>query len=202
MCVRERVHACMCAWVRACVHVCVHVCMCAFMCACMCACVRVCVRACVCACVLACVRAYVPVSWARRQELSRAILINKFSDHQPYFICLNTISYEGPPPKYIKVTTQSYEAISNFANEIINSDILERLNKTSNADPNTNYNILHDSIERAKEAHLPDKIVKFKKHKHKKNGWITSGILRSIKHRDGMYKKLKSEKPNSHNNKN
>ena len=105
---------------------------------------------------------------------------------------------EAPPPKYIKVTTQSYEAISNFANEIINSDILERLNKTSNADPNTNYNILHDSIERAKEAHLPDKIVKFKKHKHKKNGWITSGILRSIKHRDGMYKKLKGEKPNSH----
>ncbi len=40
-----------------------------------------------------------------------------------------------------------------------------------------------------KEAHRPDKIVKLKKHKHKKNGWITSGILRSIKHRDGMYKK-------------
>ena len=86
------------------------------------------------------------------------ILINKFSDHQPYFICLNTISYEAPPPKYIKVTTQSYEAISNFANEIINAAILERLNKTSNADPNTNYNILHDSIEMAKDAHLPDKI--------------------------------------------
>ena len=96
------------------------------------------------------------------------ILINTFSDHQPYFICLNTISYEAPPPKYIRVT---YEAISN---------------------------ILHDSIERAKYAHLPDKIVKLKKHKHMKNSWITSGILRSIKHRDGMYKKLKSEKPNSH----
>ena len=78
-----------------------------------------------------------------------------------------------------KVTTKSYEAISNFANEIINADILERLNKTSNADPNTNYNILHDSIERAKDAHLQDKIVKFKKHKHKKNS-------------------LKSEKPNYH----
>ena len=78
----------------------------------------------------------------------------------------------------------------------MNADILERLNKTSNADPNTSCNILHDSIERAKDAHLLDKIVKLKKkHKHKKNSWITSGILRSIKHRDGMYKKLKSEKP-------
>ena len=96
------------------------------------------------------------------------ILFKTFSDHQPHFICINTISYEAPPPKYIKVTTQSYEAISNFANEIINADILERLNKTSNADPNTNYNILHDCIESAKNAHLPDKIVKFKKHKHKK----------------------------------
>ena len=82
------------------------------------------------------------------------ILINTFSDHQPYFICLNTISYEAPPPKYIKVTTQSYEAISN---------------------------ILHDSIERAKDAHLPDKIVKFKKHKHMKNSWITSTETECIK---------------------
>ena len=119
------------------------------------------------------------------------ILINKLSDHQPYFICLNTISYEAPPPKYIKVTTQSYEAISNFANEIIYADILERLNKTSNADPNTNYNILHDSIEMAKDAHLPDKIVKFKKHKHKKNSWITSGILRSISTETECIKNLK-----------
>ena len=68
------------------------------------------------------------------------ILIKTFSDHQPYFICLNTISYEAPPPKYIKVTTQSYESISNFAIEIINADILERLNKKSSLDPNTNYN--------------------------------------------------------------
>ena len=71
----------------------------------------------------------------------------------------------GSPPKYIKVTTQSYEAISNFANEIINADILERLNKRSNADPNTNYNILHDSIERAKDAHLPDRKRYFKVNK-------------------------------------
>ena len=41
-------------------------------------------------------------------------------------------------------------------------------------------------------------MVKFKKHRNKKNKWITSGILRSIKHRDGMYKKLKTENPNSH----
>ena len=41
-------------------------------------------------------------------------------------------------------------------------------------------------------------MVKLKKHKNNKNKWITSGILRSIKHRDGMYKKLKTENPNSH----
>ena len=44
------------------------------------------------------------------------ILINTFSDHQPYFICLNNISYEAPTPKYVKITTQSYEALSIFAN--------------------------------------------------------------------------------------
>ena len=33
--------------------------------------------------------------------------------------------------------------------------------------------------------------MKFNKYKHKRSPWITSGILRSIKFRDGLYKNLK-----------
>ncbi len=39
-------------------------------------------------------------------------------------------------------------------------------------DPNINYNILHDTIQSTKELHMPFKIVRYNKYKHKKvNGF-------------------------------
>ena len=66
------------------------------------------------------------------------------------------------------------------------------LDKNINADPNNNYNIVHDTIHKARIQHLSTKKVKFNKHKHKKNDWITLGIIKSIKFRDNLYKTLKS----------
>ena len=42
------------------------------------------------------------------------------------------------------------KAMSNFANEIINSNIMEKLDQTPLSDPNNNYNILMDVLENAK----------------------------------------------------
>ena len=44
---------------------------------------------------------------------------------------------------------------------------------------------------------LPSKYVKYNKHKHKKNKWITNGIIRSIKFRDNLYRQLKHTVPGS-----
>ena len=41
------------------------------------------------------------------------------------------------------------------------------------------------------------KIVKFKKYKHKRNNWITHGIIKSIKFRDNLYKQVKMTNTNS-----
>ena len=38
---------------------------------------------------------------------------------------------------------------------------------------------------------MPDRYVKFHKHRHKKNKWITTGILRSINFGDNLYIKFK-----------
>ena len=38
---------------------------------------------------------------------------------------------------------------------------------------------------------LPQKFVKFNKHKHKKSKWITNEIVRSMASRDRLYAKLK-----------
>ena len=72
-------------------------------------------------------------------------------------------------------------------NEIIESEIYNKLDKSRSADTNMNYDIIHDAILIAKEKHMPCKLVKFKKHKHKKSKWITQGLLKSIRYRDKLY---------------
>ena len=49
-------------------------------------------------------------------------------------------------------------------------------------DPNINYNIFENILDlQAINKHIPLKQNKFNKHKHKRNKWITLGIIKSIK---------------------
>ncbi len=58
-------------------------------------------------------------------------------------------------------------------NKIQTSNILSDIKLNLTQDPNINYNIMHDVIQYAKTSHIPNKIVKFNKYKHKKSKWIT-----------------------------
>ena len=60
----------------------------------------------------------------------------------------------------------------------------EKKDKNILADPNINYRLLESAIMKANNKYMPIKTVKFQKYKHKRNDWITLGILNSIKHRD------------------
>ena len=51
----------------------------------------------------------------------------------------------------------------------------------------THLSLLQD----AKDKHLPVRKIKFNKYKHKKNNWITRGILKSIKTKNKLYKVLR-----------
>ena len=64
-------------------------------------------------------------------------------------------------------------------------------------DPNLTYNMLEQVMSSAKEKHLTPKKVKINHYKHKKNPWITKGILNSIKFRDKLYKKTRLTDPGS-----
>ena len=52
-------------------------------------------------------------------------------------------------------------------------------------------------FEQQKIKHMPTKLVKFNKYKHKKAKWITQGLLNLIRFRDRLYIRLKREKPNT-----
>ena len=107
------------------------------------------------------------------------ILYSSLSDH---FACFTAIDiFDGvktkPADKYIKVFNHSKTDIDNFCREIEKS-----LNKSSYdpnlpQDPNQNYQILNYVISSAKEKHLPSKLIKVNKYKHKWTPWIATGIM-------------------------
>ena len=55
--------------------------------------------------------------------------------------------------------------------------------------------ILLEEIKKAIDKHMPIKTVKFDKYRHKKETWITSGILKSIRYKDKLYRQLKMTNP-------
>ena len=125
------------------------------------------------------------------------ILIKKFSDHQPYVTFLHNKPNYTPTPRYINSTTYKEEAFTNLASELKNTHTWSNLNENPTADPNLSYNVFIEILQSAKEKHLPSKLIRFKKYKHKKCTWITMGILKSIKFRDKLYMTLKMSEPDT-----
>ena len=92
------------------------------------------------------------------------ILIEKCSDHQPHFTCLDQINVKDPPPKYIRMMKRTPHIITNLCNEIRNSDLVDKLDSSIDAYPNE---IVNSIIQSAKEKHMPYVLNKYHKHIHK-----------------------------------
>ena len=130
-------------------------------------------------------------------DTTSGVLLDKISDHFPYFTVLNNITIKDPPPRYIRISKSDTDSINKFQKHLERSNELQSLNDLPTLNPNINYNILHEAIQTAKTLHLPEKIVRFDKHKHGKNKWITQSLIKSIKFRDDLYKKFKKSTPNT-----
>ena len=70
-------------------------------------------------------------------------------------------------------------------------NIINTFDSDLTLDPNVNYNILENMLNKLYEQHFSVKTVEYNKYKHKKENWITTGILHSIK----LYRKLKRTAP-------
>ena len=106
------------------------------------------------------------------------IIVTQLSDHLPYFICLRTMKVDKPEPKHIYIRQTSETSIIRVKHEIITASIYDKLNTHVDANPNTNYDILDNTISQIIKTCMPLKRVKFDKHKHKKikldNSWINT----------------------------
>ena len=68
--------------------------------------------------------------------------------------------------------------------------IFDEINQNINDSPEDNYNKFASLLNHAREKHLPIKLVKYNKKRHKKSCWITNGILESINTKDKLTKFL------------
>jgi len=130
-------------------------------------------------------------------QSTAGILYQNISDHQPCFVALDYLSTPVIPTKYVKISTKSPAALENFMNELENTCTLDKFVTAFDSDPNANYEILHNLLLQGMNKHLPIKTVRFNKYKHKKNKWVTTGLLHSIRFRDKLYKRVISAQPNT-----
>ena len=126
------------------------------------------------------------------------IILDQLSDHYPYFVSLDNLSTKrAQSPKKVKKRINSPQAMDDMLNYLKINDITSKLKTDLLEDPNSNYDILHNYMKSTKDIFFPTKYVEFHKHRHKKNKWITLGIIWSIKFRDKMYIRFKQFLQNS-----
>ena len=128
---------------------------------------------------------------------SAGILLKQFSDHQPCFLIVDSITTNITTPKTVIIQTKSAEALANLSNELHEQNITAQICTNPFSNPNTTYDKLLSFVGYARSKHTPSRIVKFHRHKHKKQEWITKGILKSIRYRDNLYKQIKITDRNS-----
>ena len=97
------------------------------------------------------------------------ILVRPLSDHQMYFCVMNE-NYIKPTTnqKYIEVEVLNEENIERFRKEIADLEIHNKLDETLDRDPNYNYEIVSTLLQKAKSKHIPKRVKKFNKRRHKK----------------------------------
>ena len=120
------------------------------------------------------------------------ILSHCFSDHQPYFIGLRNMRADSVKSRRQTVQYRTYnnESISAFKRDLTIA-LDPRNNEFSGDDHNTDFDRFLNIVSDARDKNFPLTTCKFNKYKHKKTPWISLGLLKSIKHRDSLYRKLR-----------
>lgn len=121
------------------------------------------------------------------------ILTSSISDHQP--ILINT-THVMPlsKTKYITIYCNSDASKEEFRSNIESKQLYNNMNRDLSADPNENYNAIETAITKSRDLYLGKKTVRFNRRKHRKDPWITHGILKSVNTKNKLYKRLKKTK--------
>jgi hypothetical protein len=128
-------------------------------------------------------------------NMCSGIILKNISDHQGYFVALNRLPTNSHHSKLIKIIKKPDNFLELVANEIASVNICNQFDSAGN--PDTNYAILENALCQAIHKFTEVKYVRFRKHKHKKSPWMSTGILISIRFRDKLFKRWKKSPQNS-----
>ena len=131
-------------------------------------------------------------------DSNAGIMIKKFSDHQPYFLCLDLTYTKQSKTQFVRIRHENPDNLRRLMAEIDSENILDKIEMGETVSPCNNYSIMNTIVQKAIANNIPVKLVKFHKHKHKNSKWITKGLIRSIEFRDKLYVRLKKTKPDTH----
>ncbi len=119
------------------------------------------------------------------------VLTNHISDHQPIgLITDHFMIVKKSVPKYITIRKNDDKSLQHFGESIAKKKIFQKMNKNLSQNPNENLEILTTILTDAKSKCLPSKKVKYKKKIHKKDPWMTDGLLIVSAKKDSMYAEL------------
>ena len=124
------------------------------------------------------------------------ILTNKISDHQPCFVCINYFNHVKTD-KYITIKRRPPDFEQRIKTDLQHLNISTFMTHDPHNDPDHNYTLLSNVLTDLINKHTEVKRVKFQKHKHKKNPWVTTDIINSIKFKDKLHLQWKRSPPNS-----
>jgi len=127
---------------------------------------------------------------SNHSDLLSGSLIAQISDHLPCFIAIKSRKIQKHT-KYIRISTPSNDALKGLKSDLNQSEISKKLQQLHSTDINTNYNEFNQTLQKLIDKNFHTKLVKFNKYKHKREKWITNGILNSISYRDKLYVRLK-----------
>ena len=131
------------------------------------------------------------------KQHTSGIITSPVSDHLINFCILegdhNTNSIQS---KLVEIENMNTNSINNFKIAVQTADIYSELNLEPYANPNINYNIVSTILSDLKNVHIPRKVTKFNKRKHKKQKWMTNELLSLVNKKNDMYREWRSTEDN------
>ena len=130
-------------------------------------------------------------------QTTSGILTCSISDHFPCFVTLDYFNIKYNYENVVKIYPKYDEAVSDLCKFLNDSNILNLMESSDDANPNKNYEMLSNLLCKGMDIFFPVKVVRYNKYKNRKTPWITKGIIKSIKYRDKLYTQLKKTDLNS-----
>ena len=113
------------------------------------------------------------------------------ADHVPGIVSLDILEDKVKAPKLINSQKIDDESIANFKADLIESNLLNRINRLPEGNVEETYSTINETLTSLRDKHFPVKKVRFKRHVHKLQPWMTDIILLNIKKKDELYVKFR-----------